>query len=130
MNLVENNSILFHNYYHHQNHRLQDHFQEDHHHQQYVKLVVQEVFYVLQFSFILNKKQKDNLSNYKKSYRLCSIFHSLISFINGRLDKGNDEELDNITGGVCPLFFSGGTSVTHDCCCCCFRARKIFDRLP
>ncbi len=48
-NLVENNLIVFHNYYLHQNHQLQDHFQEDHHHQQYVKLVVQEVFYVLQF---------------------------------------------------------------------------------
>jgi hypothetical protein len=48
-NLVESNLIVFHNYYLRLNHQLQGHFQEDHHHQQYVILVVQEVFYVLQF---------------------------------------------------------------------------------
>jgi len=70
------------------------------------------------------------------SYRLCSIFHSLISFIKGSLEEvDNGEELHGTDEGNGVLVFSivltGGVSATCDCCCCCcFRARRILDRLP
>mgnify|MGYP006892769404 CR=1 FL=1 len=49
---VDSNLIVFRNYCLHQNHQLQDHFQVDHRHQD-VKLEVQEVFYVLQFFYLI-----------------------------------------------------------------------------
>ena len=74
-------SVVSHNCSHHRIHRLPDRFPEGHRRRRCVALVVRAIFSVLRFFYRL--ESSNQRGNETKTYRLCSIFHSFNSFING-----------------------------------------------